>query len=127
MICGGSALGTKLAVALRTQSMQRTRLPKILPLRMTTWRSSCTLGFACCIWNDLQLFDLKEKETTEAAVAFYADFDIARAVIFDAGGEFSWQILAESLQLYADFTALFKLRADRFKIFAVHISSSSSS
>jgi hypothetical protein len=38
--------------------------------------------------NDLQLFDLKEKETTEAAVAFDADFDIARAVIFNAGGEF---------------------------------------
>jgi hypothetical protein len=38
--------------------------------------------------HDLQLFDLKEKETTEAAVAFDTDFDIARAVIFNAGGEF---------------------------------------
>jgi hypothetical protein len=71
--------------------------------------------------NDLQLFDLKEKETTEAAVAFDADLDIARAVIFNAGGEFSWQVLAQGLELDADLTAFFKLRADRSKRFAIHV------
>jgi hypothetical protein len=40
-------------------------------------------------------------------VAFDTDFDVARTVIFNAGGEFRWQILAEGLELDADLAAFF--------------------
>ena len=53
-------------------------------------------------------------------MAFDANLDIARAVIFDAGGEFGRQVLTKRANRYADLAALFKLRADRFEIFAVH-------